>query len=124
MFPLDLLPKTDVTTLLLLVPSLVILVHVTLYVLDSHGIRRFPGPFWAKFTDVWLGRVAALGHRSEVVHDLHMRYGEQLFLRRMHRIPWCPARVKRSATHHMNFVFIMLGSLLLGGAPHALCPFW
>ena len=48
------------------------------YLIDSHNIRAngVPGPFLAKFSDLWLGWVAAQGHRSEVVHDLHMKYGK------------------------------------------------
>jgi len=38
-------------------------------------MRSIPGPWLAKFTDAWLGRVAARGHRSEVVHQLHKQYG-------------------------------------------------
>ena len=39
------------------------------------------GPFLAEFSDAWLGWVAAQGHRSEVVHDMHAKYGE-------HRVSW------------------------------------
>ncbi|KAL4251988.1 cytochrome P450 family protein [Abortiporus biennis] len=52
-----------------------VLVHVLVYLLDPHGLRRYPGPSLAKLSDLWLGRVAALGHRSEVVHELHQKYG-------------------------------------------------
>ncbi|KAI0045027.1 cytochrome P450 monooxygenase [Auriscalpium vulgare] len=65
----------DVTTLLLLLPAAVILVHVIAWLLDPRGVRAYPGPWLARFTDLWLGRVAAKGHRSEVVHELHKRYG-------------------------------------------------
>jgi len=54
---------------------LVLTVHLVPYVVDSHGIRSIPGPWIARFTDAWLGRVAARGHRSEVVHDMHKKYG-------------------------------------------------
>ena len=55
--------------------TVVVLVHIVPYVLDAHGIRAFPGPFWAKFTDLWLGKVAAGGHRSEHIYRLHEKYG-------------------------------------------------
>ena len=55
---------------------LVVAVHVVPYVVDTHKIRGIPGPWLAKFSDAWLGRVAARGHRSEVVHELHKQYGE------------------------------------------------
>ncbi|KAI6019956.1 cytochrome P450 [Pisolithus orientalis] len=37
--------------------------------------RSIPGPFLAKFSDIWLGWVSSLGHRSDVVHELHKKYG-------------------------------------------------
>lgn len=52
-----------------------ILVHVIPYLLDPHRIRKYPGPFFAKFTDAWLGLVCKDGHRSEVVHQMHLKYG-------------------------------------------------
>lgn len=55
---------------------LVLAVHLVPYVVDTRGIRSIPGPWLAKFTDAWLGRVAARGHRSEVVHELHKQYGK------------------------------------------------
>ncbi|KAK0430680.1 cytochrome P450 monooxygenase [Armillaria borealis] len=55
--------------------ALVILVHLVPYLIDSHGLRSYPGPLVAKFSDAWLGCVSYKGHRSEVIHDLHMKYG-------------------------------------------------
>jgi benzoate 4-monooxygenase len=53
----------------------VLAVHVLPWLVDPYGMRNVPGPFLAKFSDLWLGRVAALGHRSEVVHQLHRQHG-------------------------------------------------
>ncbi|KAI0945650.1 hypothetical protein AcW1_001822 [Taiwanofungus camphoratus] len=55
--------------------AFVLLVHLVPYFIDSHGIRPYPGPFLAGLSDVWLGWVAAKGHRSEVVHELHKTHG-------------------------------------------------
>lgn len=65
----------DGKTCLVAVPVLVVLAHVIPWLVDVHGIRSYPGPFWARFTDLWLGWVAAQGHRSEVVHEMHNKYG-------------------------------------------------
>ena len=62
-------------------------VHLVPYVVDARGIRTIPGPWLAKYTDAWLGRVAARGHRSEVVHELHKKYGD---------IPWFSSAVLRN----------------------------
>jgi benzoate 4-monooxygenase len=53
----------------------VLAVHLVPYVVDRGGIKSIPGPWLAKFTDAWLGRVAARGHKSDVVHELHRQYG-------------------------------------------------
>ena len=53
-----------------------VLVHVIPYLLDPHHLRKYPGPFFAKFTDAWLGAICKQGHRSETVHQLHLKYGE------------------------------------------------
>lgn len=56
----------------------VVLVHAVPYWLDPHGFRSIPGPFLAKFSNVWIGWVTAQGHRSEVVHELHLKYGTSI----------------------------------------------
>jgi len=67
--------NTSWATSLLATALFVSAVHLVPYVVDSRGIRTIPGPWLAKYTDAWLGRVAARGHRSEVVHELHKKYG-------------------------------------------------
>lgn len=65
----------DWKTCLVAVPVLAVLAHIIPWLVDVHAIRSYPGPFWARFTDLWLGWVAAQGHRSEVVHEMHKKYG-------------------------------------------------
>lgn len=60
---------------LAVIPVAVLLVHFVPYLLDPHGIRAYPGPFLARLSDIWLGWIAAQGHRSETVHELHKQYG-------------------------------------------------
>lgn len=60
---------------LLILPVLFILVHLVPYLYDPHGLRSYPGPFLAKFSDAWLGVVSKNGHRSELVHEMHLKYG-------------------------------------------------
>ena len=62
-------------TVVLLALASILLVHLIPYLLDPHHIRKIPGPFFAKFTDAWLGLVCKDGHRSEVVHQMHLKYG-------------------------------------------------
>ena len=53
-----------------------LLVHLVPYLRDPYGFRKYPGPFLAGLSDIWIGRVAAEGHRSERVHELHKEHGE------------------------------------------------
>ncbi|KAJ3753813.1 cytochrome P450 monooxygenase pc-bph [Lentinula raphanica] len=53
-------------------------VHILLpFFKDPYSLRRLsiPGPTIAALTDLWLGYHSAKGHRSEVVHALHEKYG-------------------------------------------------
>lgn len=69
-------PLFQPALILSLVPALIVLVHFLTWLVDPHGLRSFPGPWLARFSDLWLGRVAQQGHRSEVVHEMHKKYGE------------------------------------------------
>lgn len=71
-----LLDNLDWRTYALLGLSVLLLVHIGPYLLDPYGFRKYPGPFIAGLSDIWLGRVAAEGHRSQRVHDLHQKHGE------------------------------------------------
>ena len=62
-------------TVILFGLTFLVLVHVIPYLLDPHHIRKYPGPFFAKFTDAWFGVICKQGHRSETVHQLHLKYG-------------------------------------------------
>jgi benzoate 4-monooxygenase len=74
--PIPLFHYVHPALILTLVPALVLLVHFIPWLVDPHGLRSFPGPWLARFSDLWLGRVAKHGHRSEVVHQMHEEYGE------------------------------------------------
>ncbi|KAK0202475.1 cytochrome P450 monooxygenase pc-bph [Desarmillaria ectypa] len=66
---------TDLPTAIVTIIILAVLVHLVPYLSDSHRLRSYPGPLVAKFSDAWLGFVGYQGRRSEVVHDLHRKYG-------------------------------------------------
>ena len=78
----DALRELDVTRVAVIVPVVALAVFVVPYFSDPHRIRSngINGPFWAQFTDAWLGLVAAQGHRSEVVHEEHKKYGRSFAL--------------------------------------------
>ncbi|KAJ7778576.1 cytochrome P450 monooxygenase [Mycena maculata] len=61
--------------LLVALPPAVVFVHFAIYLVDPYGIRQYPGPFLAKFSDAWLGWISQQGHRSEIIHEMHLKYG-------------------------------------------------
>ncbi|KAF8842912.1 cytochrome P450 [Paxillus ammoniavirescens] len=63
------------SSLLALFPVAVGLAYILPYLADPFKQRHIPGPFLAKFSDIWLGWTASQGHRSDVVHELHKKYG-------------------------------------------------
>ncbi|KAJ8472743.1 hypothetical protein ONZ45_g16543 [Pleurotus djamor] len=65
----------DFNALAISLLAIVAAAHILPWLWDPHGIRLYPGPFIAKFSDIWLGWVSAQGHRSEVVHEMHEKYG-------------------------------------------------
>lgn len=72
---LSMIQDIDATALGIFFPAALLLIHLVPYLLDPHAVRSYPGPFIAKFSDAWLGWVSSQGHRSEVVHELHKKYG-------------------------------------------------
>lgn len=74
-FAIDQLAGLPVAVWAGLVVAAVFSVHLIPLITDPYNVRCYPGPFLAKISDVWLGWVAAQGHRSEVVHELHQKYG-------------------------------------------------
>ncbi|RDB28044.1 Benzoate 4-monooxygenase [Hypsizygus marmoreus] len=70
-----LVQRVDLPTLAVIIPSVIVIAHVVPWLYDSHGIRLYPGPLLAKFSDLWLGVVSKNGHRSEVIHEIHKKYG-------------------------------------------------
>lgn len=74
---IDALLRVDLASLLVILPLVLVLSIVVPYVVDPHCIRTngITGPLLAQFSDLWLGWVAAQGHRSEVVHELHKEQG-------------------------------------------------
>ena len=64
------------TSVILLIPTFVILGHLVPWLVDPHGLRSFPGPWLAHFSDLWLGRASRRGRRSVAVHEMHQKYGE------------------------------------------------
>ncbi|KAF5357017.1 hypothetical protein D9756_006535 [Leucocoprinus leucothites] len=57
------------------IPGAILVAHLIPWLWDSQGIRNYPGPLLAKFSDIWLGYISKKGHRSEVIHEVHRKYG-------------------------------------------------
>jgi benzoate 4-monooxygenase len=67
--------KVDFQTAAYAIPGVIVAVHLMPWLWDTHRIRGYPGPFFAKFSDIWLGYVAKAAHRSETIHEVHRKYG-------------------------------------------------
>ncbi|KAJ6588602.1 cytochrome P450 monooxygenase pc-bph [Mycena capillaripes] len=65
----------DPLTVLATIPAAIVVVHLVIYLVDPYGIRQYPGPLLAKFSDAWLGWISQQGHRSEIIHEMHLKYG-------------------------------------------------
>lgn len=72
---LNYLPKLDLLIALALFFSLFVIVHLLPFLADPHSVRGYPGPLLARFSDIWLGWVAARGHINADIHNAHRKYG-------------------------------------------------
>ena len=61
--------------LLVTLPVATILYWLTAYFVDPHGLRSYPGPFLAKFTDAWIAWSVHSNRWSLAVEDAHKKYG-------------------------------------------------
>ncbi|KAF9446483.1 cytochrome P450 monooxygenase [Macrolepiota fuliginosa MF-IS2] len=71
----NLYANINIQTVACAIPVAVILYHVIPFLLDPQGIRKYPGPFLAKFTDFYLAYISKGQHRSEILHDYHLKHG-------------------------------------------------
>ena len=69
------MPSIDTDYLALAALALIVLAHFVPWFVDPRGIRGYPGPFLAKFSDLWLGFVCHTGRRSVIIHKMHQKYG-------------------------------------------------
>ncbi|KAH9924737.1 cytochrome P450 [Fomitopsis serialis] len=61
--------------LLAIVPVALVLVQLAAHFKDASGLRSYPGPFLAKFTDAWMFWVVSHNRWSSTVDSLHRKYG-------------------------------------------------
>ncbi|PLW11316.1 hypothetical protein PCASD_07350 [Puccinia coronata f. sp. avenae] len=45
------------------------------YLRDKYRLNRYPGPFLAKFSRLWLGYTTRFGKRYQIIHELHKTHG-------------------------------------------------
>ncbi|KAH8824011.1 cytochrome P450 monooxygenase pc-bph [Flagelloscypha sp. PMI_526] len=57
------------------VPTVFIALYLIPFLLDPHHIRHIPGPFFAKFSYLWLTKKVIYGRKSTAVGDAHKKYG-------------------------------------------------
>ncbi|KAH8824010.1 cytochrome P450 [Flagelloscypha sp. PMI_526] len=67
-----------VSSFLLLIGALLAIflaLYLIPFILDPYRIRHIPGPFFAKFSHLWLTKNAIQGRKSSAVCDAHKKYG-------------------------------------------------
>lgn len=64
--------------LLAALPVVIVLYQLAAYFVDPHGLRSYPGPFLAKFTDIWIAWTVHRNRWSVDVEDAHKKYGTYL----------------------------------------------
>lgn len=60
--------------------SLALLAHIVSYTFDILGLKAYPGPFFAQFSELWIGWNAARGRIVTAVADAHKAYGTSRIL--------------------------------------------
>jgi benzoate 4-monooxygenase len=58
------------------IPVALALYFLIPYLTSNTGIRDIPGPFAAKFTNLWLLLRSRQGKRYKSVHEAHKKYGK------------------------------------------------
>jgi benzoate 4-monooxygenase len=58
------------------IPVAFILYYLVPYLTSNTGIRNVPGPFAAKFSNLWLLLQARQGKRYQSVDEAHKKYGK------------------------------------------------
>lgn len=71
----DFVLKLDVLSILTVAVGVLVLVHLVPYLADPHGIRSYPGPFVARFSKLWLARLAMEGRTATALRKAHEEYG-------------------------------------------------
>lgn len=61
--------------LLAALPVVLVVAKIVHYLTDPSGLRSYPGPFLAKFTDAWIFWTVSRNRWSCSIEDLHKRYG-------------------------------------------------
>lgn len=57
--------------------SLALLIKSIVVTRYFHPLSKFPGPFWASVTRLWIAVVSLSGKEHEVLYKLHERYGKR-----------------------------------------------
>ena len=61
--------------LLAALPIMLVAAKVVNYLTDPSGLRSYPGPFLAKFTDAWIFWKVSHNRWSSSIEDVHKKYG-------------------------------------------------
>jgi benzoate 4-monooxygenase len=60
----------------ILIPVYLALYYITTYFATYRPLAKYPGPFTAKFSNIWLGLSAKCGQKFAAVDRAHRKYGK------------------------------------------------
>ncbi|KAI0070810.1 cytochrome P450 monooxygenase [Panus rudis PR-1116 ss-1] len=63
------------TSFLIAVVIAIVAIHIFPFVFNSNGLRRYPGPLFARLSNGWLAYLAYRGTINAHVYDAHKKYG-------------------------------------------------
>jgi len=57
------------------IAAVLLVAHAVPWALDAYGLRKYPGPLLAAFSDTWLASKARHGSKYRAVDEAHRKHG-------------------------------------------------
>lgn len=67
--------SSDLLVVSLILVAALLLAYIIPFFVDQYGLRGIPGPMSAKFSNLWLARLAFKGTNLTAVHKQHEKHG-------------------------------------------------
>ncbi|KAH8824008.1 cytochrome P450 [Flagelloscypha sp. PMI_526] len=94
-----------------ILPTVILAGYLIPFFWDSYHIRHIPGPFFAKFSYMWLTKAVLQGRKSSAVGDAHKKYGPIVRI--------SPREVSIATTEAMSTIYAHGNKMTKGNFYHA-----